>query len=335
MVKIKDVATAAGVSTATVSRVLSGKPHVRPAVRAKVMAVVGELGYRPNRVARNLRSRRSNIIALIVADIENPFFQQVSRAVEDTANAAGFSVILCNNDEDERKESRYLELVHDENLAGVILSPTRGAAEYVNSTAALGVPIVVIDRRVRHAAVDSVFIDNERAAYDLVGHLIEHGYRRIAAIFGAGTTTGKERRAGCLRALREQGLRPMKEVVIAAAPTEEDGYACTRKLLSRSLPLDALVTSNSLLAAGALLAMREADVNIPADMAFASFYDTTWARLLEPPLTVIQQPTHEIGRTAARMLVDRIAQPERPHREITLHAKLIIRQSCGCRKSCR
>jgi len=128
MVKIKDVADAAGVSTATVSRVLANKPHVRSEVKKRVMDVVRELGYRPNRVARSLRSRKSSIIGLIVSDIENPFFQQVSRAVEDAAGEQGYSVMLCNNDEDADKEKRYLDLIRDENLAGVILSPTRQTA---------------------------------------------------------------------------------------------------------------------------------------------------------------------------------------------------------------
>lgn len=333
MVKIKDVADAAGVSTATVSRVLANKPHVRQEVQARVMKVVQELDYRPNRVARSLRSRKSAIIGLIVSDIENPFFQQVSRAVEDSAHEQGYSVMLCNNDEDPDKEKRYLHLIRDENLAGIILSPTRQTADNFSGISDINIPMVVIDRRVSNAEVDNVLIDNVRAAHTLATHLIEHGYRRIAAIFGIGSTTGRERREGFIRALKEHGLQPFTDLVKYANPREEDGFNTTMKLLQQSAPPDAILTSNSLLAAGALRALRESKIAIPEKIAFTSFDETTWARLVVPALTVIEQPTYEIGRTATELLIKRIVDPTRSNCEVILKAKLNIRQSCGCQNS--
>ena len=330
MVKIKDVADAAGVSTATVSRVLANKPHVRQEVQDRVMEVVNELNYRPNRVARSLRSQKSAIIGLIVSDIENPFFQQISRAVEDAAHEMGYSVMLCNNDEDPDKEKRYLHLIHDENLAGVILSPTRQTADNFSEISNLNMPMVVIDRRVSNAGVDNILIDNEQAAHTLATHLIEHGYRRIGAIFGMGSTTGRERREGFLRALKEHNLQPSTDLTKYANPREEDGFNTTMKLLQLSEPPDAILTSNSLLAAGALHALRERKIAIPEEIAFASFDETTWAKLVVPALTVIKQPTYEIGRTAAELLIKRIEDPTRSIREVVLKAKLNIRQSCGC-----
>lgn len=333
MVKIKDVADAAGVSTATVSRVLSNKPHVRKEVKARVMKVVKELNYRPNRVARSLRSRKSAIIGLIVSDIENPFFHQVSRAVEDAAHEQGYSVMLCNNDEDPDKEQRYLHLIRDENLAGVILSPTRQTADEFSEAAALNKPMVVIDRQVRNHEVDNVLIDNAQAAHTLVSHLIEHGARRIGAIFGIGSTTGRDRRKGFLQALKDNDIKPCNELVKYANPRDEDGYDTAMKLLELPEPPDAIMTSNSLLAAGALRALQKKRMAIPEDIVFASFDETTWTRLVDPPLTVIEQPTHEIGRTATEMLIKRIQDPTRSHREVILKAKLIVRKSCGCQKS--
>lgn len=330
MIKIKDVADAAGVSTATVSRVLANKPHVRQEVKERVMAVVNELNYRPNRVARSLRSQKSTIIGLIVSDIENPFFQQVSRAVEDAAHEMGYSVMLCNNDEDPDKEQRYLHLIRDENLAGVILSPTRQTADNFSETFKLNIPMVVIDRRVSNADVDNILIDNAQAAYTLATHLIEHGYQRIGAIFGMGSTTGRERREGFVRALKENDLQPSTDLIKYANPREKDGFNTTKKLLHLTEPPDAILTSNSLLAAGALLALREENKAVPADIAFASFDETTWAKLLVPALTVVEQPTYEIGRTATELLIKRIEDPSRSNREVTLKAKLNIRQSCGC-----
>lgn len=330
MVKIKDVADAAGVSTATVSRVLANKPHVRTEVKERVMEVVSKLGYRPNRVARSLRSRKSSIIGLIVSDIENPFFQQVSRAVEDAAGERGYSVILCNNDEDAGKEKRYLDLIRDENLAGVILSPTRQTTDDFAQTAGLNIPMVVIDRRVSNFEVDNVLIDNVQAAHTLVTHLIEHGHRRIGAIFGIRSTTGRDRRKGFVQALKDHDIKPVNDLVKFANPREEDGFDTAMKLLQIPEPPDAIITSNSLLAAGVLRALRESKITVPDEIAFASFDETTWAQLVVPPLTVIEQPTYEIGRTATEMLIKRIEDPTRSNREVILKAKLIVRQSCGC-----
>src|SRR5437764_8658727 len=190
MVSIKEVAEAAGVSTATVSRVLSNGLHVRPEVRARVMAAVEQLGYRPNLVARNLRSQQSNMIGLIVSDIRNPFFTSISRAVEDTAYEQGFSVFLCNMDENPEKERTYLNLMQDANVAGIIFSPTRQTIAHF-STAHLAFPMVVIDRSVPGGDVDTVLLDNGDAGYRLTTHLIENGYRRIAALCGEMSTTGR------------------------------------------------------------------------------------------------------------------------------------------------
>ena len=332
MVSIKDVAEVAGVSTATISRVLADKPHVRPEVRDHVLAVVQELNYRPNRVARSLRSQKSTIIGLIVSDIENPFFQQVSRAVEDTAHEQGYSVMLCNNDEDPVKEQRYLHLIRDENLAGIILSPTRQTADNFSATSEMNIPMVVIDRRVSNVEVDNVIIDNVQAAHTITTHLIEHGYRRIGAIFGIGSTTGRERREGFVQALKAHDLQPSTDLVKYTNPREDDGFNTTLKLLQLPEPPDAILTSNSLLAAGALRALRESKKATPEEVAFASFDETTWAKLVTPALTVIEQPTYEIGRTATELLIKRIQDPTRSTREVTLKGRLIVRQSCGCQE---
>ncbi len=331
MVKIKDVADAAGVSTATVSRVLANKPHVRPEVHKRVMEVVQALGYRPNRVAQNLRSNSSKIIALIVSDIENPFFQSVSRAVDDAAHEQGFSVLLYNTDENPEKEKLCLNLLRDENVAGVILSPTRQAIDNLAATSFLAMPMVIIDRHVSKLDVDNVVIDNAKSAYTITNHLLEHGYKRIAGIFGIGSTTGRDRREGFMRALKDYNIKPVNDFIKYTNAREADGFLTATKLLQAKERPDAVFTSNSLLASGVLLAIRESRLSIPDDIAFASFDDTTWAKLVEPALTVIEQPTYEIGRTAAEMLIKRIQDPTRSNREVVLNTKLLVRQSCGCR----
>lgn len=330
MVKIKDVADAAGVSTATVSRVLANKPHVRPEVHERVMKVVQKLNYRPNRVAQSLRSNTSKIIALVVSDIENPFFQRVSRAVDDAAYEQGYIVMLCNTDENPAKEESCMNLLRDENVAGVIISPTRRAIDKFSKISALGMPTVIIDRHVNNLDVDNVRIDNVQSAHTITSHLIEHGYRRIGGVFGGDSITGSQRHEGFLRALKDHNIKPASDLIKFANPREEDGFNTAMKLLEIKNRPDALLTSNSLLAAGVLLAIRENKLKIPSDIAFASFDDTTCAQLLEPALTVIEQPTYEIGRTAADLLIKRIQDPSRSNREVVLKTKLIVRHSCGC-----
>ncbi len=328
MVKIKDVADAAGVSTATVSRVLANKPHVRPEVKKRVMQVVQKLNYRRNRVAQNLRSNTSKIIALIVSDIENPFFQRVSRAVDDAAFELGYSVMLCNTDENPTKEEASLNLLRDENVAGIILSPTRQAIDDFTEDFDFNMPMVIIDRHVNNLNIDNVVIDNVQAAHILTSHLIEHGYQRIGGLFGMGSTTGRERREGFIKALKDHNIKPIADLIKFTNPKEEDGYNMAMKLLQMQDRPEAILTSNSLLAAGALLAIRESKLAIPDDIAMVSFDNPTWSKLVDPALTVIEQPTYEIGRTAAELLIKRIQDPTRSNREVVLKTKLIVRQSC-------
>ena len=330
MVKIKDVADAAGVSTATVSRVLANKPHVRPEVKERVMKVVKKLNYQPNRVAQNLRANTSHIIALIIADIENPFFQRVSRAVDDAAQELGYNVMLCNTDEDPDKEKKCLDMLRMENVAGIIISPTKkGVAEFPERYD-LAIPMVMIDRHAGSIDVDNILIDNVVSAHTIVSHLIEHGYKRLAGIFGAESTTGKERRDGFLKALKDHDIKPDHDLIKYSKPREEDGFETAMKVLNQKNRPDAIFASNSLLASGILRAVRESSLAIPGDVAIASFDDTSWAKIIDPPLTVIEQPTYEIGRTATEMLIKRINEPERSNREVVLKTKLIVRKSCGC-----
>lgn len=329
MVSIKDVAEAAGVSTATVSRVLSNGLHVRPEVRERVMATVERLGYRPNLVARSLRSQQSNTIGLIVSDISNPFFTAISRAVEDTAYAQGFSVLLCNTDEDAEKEAIYLGLMRDMSVAGTIMSPTRQTiANFSESD--FPFPVVVVDRPISDRDVDAVLLDNVDAAYRLVTHLIEQGYRRIGALCSE-MSTGLERQIGYEKALRSHGLAPKTEYMKYVAPRAEAGYAATLKILDAAEPPDALFTANSLLGVGALQAIRERNMAIPGDIALVTFDETTWATLVQPAITLIAQPTYEIGRTAAELLLQRIVDPDRPTRQVILKGQLQVRGSSAPR----
>lgn len=328
--RIKDVAKAAGVSIATVSRALSNKPYVRSEVKKRVLAAVKKLNYQPNRAAQNLRSNTSKIIGLIIADIENPFFQKVSRAVDDTARDLGYIVMLCNTDEDPEKEKSCLDLLRVENVAGILMTPTRKGVAYFSETYSLDIPMVMIDRSAKDFEVDSVLIDNVSSAHTIVTHLIEHGYKRIAGIFGSESSTGPERHDGYVKALKDQGIKLEPELIRYADPREDEGFETAMELLHLKNRPDAVFTSNSLVASGTLRAIRECKLSIPQDIAIASFDDTNWAKMIEPPLTVIEQPTYEIGRTATEMLTNRINDPSRSNRAVVLKTELIVRKSCGC-----
>ncbi|GAA5529628.1 LacI family DNA-binding transcriptional regulator [Herpetosiphon gulosus] len=326
MSSIKDVAKAANVSTATVSRVLANHPHVRQEVRERVLAAVAQLEYRPNLIARNLRSQQSNTLGLIVSDIRNPFFTAVSRAVEDTAYAHGYNVLLCNTDENPEKELLYLQLMGDEQVAGVIFSPTLHTLNRFHELN-LSFPTVLIDRSLRSGDVDAVLLDNVGAGYMLAKHLINQGYRRIGAIFGEASTTGRERQRGFEDALRDAGISMQPEYLRFVRPRTEAGHSTTLDLLRLSQPPEAIFTSNSLLTAGALQAIRERRLQMPEQIGLVGFDDTAWASLVQPAITVLAQPTDEIGRSATELVLQRVADPQRPTRKIILQGELIVRES--------
>lgn len=331
MASIKDVAHAAGVSTATVSRVLSNKPHVRPAIRERVMQTVKKLDYRPNRAARSLRTQQTNTIGLIVSDIRNSYFTSLSRAVEDVAYDQGISVYLCNTDENPQKEAMYLESMHAENVAGIIFSPTRQAADNFLELN-LKMPTVIVDRSVKSPDVDSIGIDNVTAGYRLTQHLIENGYQRIMGIFGEASTTGRERREGYLQALQAANITPSAKWSIFVPPKVESGSSAALQLLDAKEPPDAILTTNSLLTAGALKAIRKRKLTIPDDVALVGFDEVTWSSLVQPAITVMAQPTYEIGQTATELLFKRLKDSSRSARKIILQAQLIERASSARRQ---
>lgn len=322
------VAQLAGVSNATVSRVMANKPHVRPEVRERVWKAVHELGYRPNRVARSLRAQSSRIIGLIISDIQNPFFTSVVRAIEDVAHEQGFSIILCNSDEDPVKEQLYLDLMHDENVAGIILCPTREDNANLQKYPLDSIPLVTLDRRLVNIEADGILIDNIESTRAMINHLINNGYRRVGAVIGTSDfTTGRERREGYITALAAHGLPFMPELLIQALPKEAEGYRATEQLLSLPEPPKAIFAGNNLLTLGALKAIRAHNLHIPRDIALAGFDEMPWSSLIEPGISVVEQPTYELGRTAAEVLLRRLETPTRPTREVILKGKLILRGS--------
>ncbi len=319
-VSIKDVARAAGVSTSTVSRAL-GQGPVSAEVLRRVESAVAATGYRPNLAARQLRSQRSMTIGLIVADIRNPFFTQVSRSVEDVAYAAGMRVLLCNTDEDPEREAMYLELMAEERVSGLIVTPTRHLS--AAALARVDRPVVLIDRGLAEGGFDSVVLDNARAAAQLVDHLVASGRRRIAGLFGSTSATGLERRTEVEASLARHGLAVR---TVMAPPSFDAGHAALAELFDADPP-EALILSNGLFLRAALKLCRERRIEVPGRLALAGFDDEVWSDLVSPGITVIRQPVEAFGREAMAALLARISGGPAPARRIMLSGELIVRGS--------
>ncbi|MCB0045873.1 MAG: LacI family DNA-binding transcriptional regulator [Caldilineaceae bacterium] len=321
--KIADVADYAGVSTATVSRVLAGKPHVSEAMRTRVLSAVAELDYRPSRVARSLRARRANIIGLVVADIQNPFFMAVARGVEDIAYQRQFGVFLCNSDEDPEKEAFYIDLMLAEQVTGVIIASSAADVSHYDRLLGAGIPITAIDRRMPDLAIDTVRVDNIAAAQRLVDGLIEAGHTRIGAIVPDGSiTTGAERRQGYESALRAHGLAVDEALIRMGQPRRQFGYEAACALLQADNPPTALFAGNNLVTVGALQALHDLSLQPGRDVAVAAFDELDWMSMTAFPLLVAAQPAYAMGRRAAELIFERTEQPDLPVQEVVLTARV-------------
>ncbi len=329
-IQVKDVAALAGVSPATVSRVINKHPHISPETRAKVLAAIEQLGYEPSRVAQRLRMGMTRIFGLILSDVTNPFFTAAVRGIEDVAYAREYSVLLCNADEQPEREALYTRVLLAEKVAGVIISPTDERCTTCAAFLERGIPVVAMDRRIRGLAIDTVVVDNIEGAYQAVSHLIRLGHRRIGLIGGRlEISTGRERQEGYLKALRDHGIPVDPELIRVGDFKQESGYRLACELLSLPDRPTAIFAANNLMTLGALNAIHKKGLAIPRDVAIVGFDDMPWAASLNPALTAVAQPAYELGRTAAELLLARIADPNRPAQEVILHTQLIIRQSCG------
>jgi LacI family transcriptional regulator len=326
---LKDVADHAQVSKATVSRVLNNNPNVAEELRVRVLESIRLLGYQPNRAARRLRASVSEVLGLIISDIENPFFISVVRGVEDAAYASQMSVVLCNTDENPAKQQMYLRVMQAERVAGLIISPTNVNEDFTELSQ-VGIPVILLDRRTDKFETDAVTIDNVGGAFLAVRHLIDLGYERIGTIGGSPhLTTGRERFEGYRKALNAAGLKIDEKLVKIGDFKTDSGYRLVSELISLPRPPQAIFVANNLMTLGTLRALRENNIRVPQDVALVGFDDMPWSSELCPPLTAISQPTYELGQETVNLLLRRLANPDAPIRTVTLQPRLIVRESCG------
>ncbi len=327
---IRQVAELAGVSTATVSRVLAGQGGVSDELIEKVHAAIRALDYHPNRTARNLRRRVTQTVGVVISDIQNPFFTSVIGGIEKVLDAAGYTLLLCNSDEDPKREKAHMTTLRAEGVAGIILASTRADTEVYRQMLEAGIPLVAIDRLPGQLNLDVVTVTNMQGARSAVAHLAELGHRRIALISGpCQISTSRERQKGYEQALRERGLAVSPELIQFSNFRQAGGYEAMLALLALPAPPTAVLVSNNLMTLGALQAIHERGLRIPSDMAVVGFDDMPWATSLQPPLTVVAQPTFALGEAAARLLLDRLGDPNRPCQHVVLETQLVVRASSG------
>jgi DNA-binding LacI/PurR family transcriptional regulator len=329
-VTIAAVARRAGVSAATVSRVLNDDPRVGSHYRRQVQKAVDELGYRPNRLARSLRKRHSATVGVVVSDIGNPHFSEAVRAIEDHAYAHDHTVLVCNTDETAAKQRAYLEAMIDERVRGVILSPSDPTDPTISKLIDLGIAVVAFDREVADLRPDAVVVDNVKGARAATNHLIGTGHTRIAFVGGrADVETGAERLDGYELAMRAADLTPRS--VDGSFRTDIARQAMTELLASPERPT-ALIVANNLMTLGVVQALQDARISVPDDIALVAFDDPPWAALMDPPLTVMAQPVRRMATDAMDLLLERVAGRRTEPRRVVHHVELVVRESCGVRQ---
>jgi LacI family transcriptional regulator, galactose operon repressor len=317
----------------TVSHVLNGTRFVSDELRERVLAAVDELDFEPNAAGRMLSLRRSNTIGLIVSDIRNPFFASVARGVEDVAQEQGYTVVLCNSDETLVKEAACLKALQSRQVDGVLLASAGAADEYVARLVQAGFPIVLVDRDLPDLHIPAVVLDNEGAAYSAVRHLIDRGHQRIGMLSGRDSiSTTVERVAGYERALSGAGLNVDNRLVVSGHSTSEGGAVAAHALLDMRPAPTAIFSGNNLMSIGALQAIGSRGLSVPEDIALVGFDDFPfpWSDAFRPHLTTVAQPTYDLGRQAAEMLVRMLNDGgHRISERVVLDGKLVIRESSG------
>lgn len=328
MVTIHDVAIRAGVSATTVSHVVNGTRPVSSDLSGRVQLALRDLDYQPNALARSLRRKQSHTIGLIVPDNSNPFFAEMAHAVESAAYGNGHTVFLCNSDDDAQREAVYLDLLLTRQVDGIVLVAAANSGEIMRALVAKGLPLVVVDRELPNPAHDCVLTDHEAGGYVATEHLAQLGHKRIACIAGPtdlGSSAGRV--AGYRAALRAAGLGAEAGLVVRGDFRDHSGYLAAQKLLKRNHPPTAIFACNDLMAIGAMAAVRDAGLSVPEDVSVVGFDDIHLAGYLNPPLTTVAQPMSELGRVAAELLLQRLADRSLPPRRVMLRSRLMVRRT--------
>ncbi|HAF70992.1 MAG: Transcriptional regulator, LacI family [Acetothermia bacterium 64_32] len=327
-VTLKDVALEAGVSINTASRALNNKPEISPETKEKVLKVAQSLGYRPNRLARALRSNKTGTIGVIVGDIANPYFSMLVRGIERTARQFDYSVILQGTDEDYDREEEAIEIALAEQVDGILITPTQKGTDTIEELVASGTPFVLMSRYFKELDTDYVVMDDRRGGFLATEHLIQRGHRRIAILNGPlHISSAIERYEGYLQAFKRYGLDPDKALVAEGCLTVEDGYRAALCLLDGPERPTAVFAFSDFVAFGVLRAANELDLRVPDDLAVVGFDDTLFGVCMRPPLTTVGGSPEGLGEQAARLLFDRVDRGQTDPVKLRLPVRLVQRKS--------
>jgi LacI family transcriptional regulator len=330
---LRDVAKAAGVHPATASRALN--PATRPLVNretaSRVVRVAESLGYRPNPIARSLKTSRSATVGVVIPDLTNPLFPPIVRGIEDVLGPAGYNAWLVNTDNDPDREESLVDSLRSRQVEGLIVATARLQHPLLERLQAEGVRMVLINRRTANGELPSVTGDDATGIASAVSHLADLGHRRIAHLAGPqNTSTGLVRHRAFQQALRDHDISDDPALIApCAAWSEDEGSRALRELLDANQDFTAVIAGNDLLALGCYDVFAERGISCPRDLSVVGFNDMPFIDKLSPPLTSVRVPHYELGSEAARMLLDALQDPTRHPRSLLLPLRLIRRQSTG------
>ena len=328
MATMADVARMAGVSTATVSHVVNGTRTVRAETRRLVVEAIEATGYSPNTLARSLATASTRSIAVVMSAITNPYFGQMLQGIEAEADRHGYTLLLADSRDDPEHELHLVRGMHERRVDGIVLAPSAVPKQALDYVSAHSLPVVLADRLVDDR-YDQVGPDNAEPMAELVDHLAAGGHRRIGLVAGRrGLATTEERVRGFREGLRRNGIEPDPDLLVEGRSLAESAVVATRGLLDHRPT--ALITANNGMTIGAMQALGEAGLRVPADIALVGFDDFPWAEWFSPRLTVIAQPCGDIGAEAARLLLRRLGDPDAEPETHRLPSRFVHRDSCGC-----
>ncbi|QQO10104.1 LacI family DNA-binding transcriptional regulator [Breznakiella homolactica] len=306
---IKDVAEKAGVSISTVSRVINGNYPVHAETKKRVLEIIDSVNYKPNSIAKNLRSSKSNMIALIVADISNYFFMHLAKGLEKVVAEHGFNILIASSDGDVNKERVLLKSMHQERPAALVITSFDSDGTHIRDFTDSGIPVVMADRFIGGIDCDCVYMDDFNASYMLTKHLLDLGHRKIAiANVLLSISSGRSRYKGYLKALSEKGLKPQSPYVSSGNFDAESSQAWVRGLFKQKSPATALVCANNIMTVGALMAFRELSLEIPRDVSLVSIGEIPLQELIHPKVTSCLHDGFRMGELAGGMVTDRLIQ---------------------------
>lgn len=327
----RDIAELAGVSITTVSHVVNGTRAVAPETRAAVLDAVERTGYTGDVIARSLVTGGTRSIGVAISLLANPYFAVLMQTIEREAAAAGYTVLLSDTHDTVETEQDIVRALRARRVEGLLLTPVPGDGRVIDELVSLGTPTVLVDRLSTRSDVDQVGVENIQATSALTEHLAEHGHRRIGLVSGTpGLATSEERVLGYRLGLGRAGLPWNPDLVACGHSERERGAMALAELLDKPEPVTAVVVANDAMMAGVLHEARRRRLHLGKELAVVGYDDTEWADLVEPPLTTMAQPITEIGRHAVRLLLARIADPDRRPETVRLPPALRRRQSCGC-----